>query len=362
MEKGSTLSELWKRPDWWPSHIQRNAAQTMIVYLDLKDWINLARCVQSLTAPAGYGELLASARAAREADVALFPLSGTHYMEMSGLADPRQRADIAGVMEELSGFRVLLGRQTLMRLEIESALDAAGAPAAGQVAALPLIGYSAGWAFGMRGGLRVRDGNGNDITDQVREEGWYIEAAAQVERQLLAGPSDEEADMLRREYGYRPESSWETAERRAQQERELVQRLDAEPVWRRGRLRDVISARELSLEWIDTLTEATMSRGTSIGAVAGGREEIRGFADALPSNFVAITLKTAYHRNAQTVWQVNDIHDIDALSVAVPYCDAVLTDKAARSALVGAKVDRRFGTFLPRMPAELTDWLNDLRG
>jgi hypothetical protein len=80
----------------------------------------------------------------------------------------------------------------------------------------------------------------------------------------------------------------------------------------------------------------------------------------MPSCRVSISLKTRYHRDARHRWTVNDIHDIDALAVAVPYCDAVFTDKAARSALAASPDLRPFGTFLPRRPVELADWLTGL--
>jgi len=44
-------------------------------------------------------------------------------MEMSGIKDPRQRLDLALVMQELSGFAVSLGRSTIMSLETEAGLD-----------------------------------------------------------------------------------------------------------------------------------------------------------------------------------------------------------------------------------------------
>ena len=69
-------------------------------------------------------------------------------------------------------------------------------------------------------------------------------------------------------------------------------------------------------------------------------------------------MKTAYHRNGQHNWTVNDIHDIDAWAVAVPYCDAVLTDKAARNAVVSTKVDRQAATFMPRTAGDLVEWLD----
>ena len=45
----------------------------------------------------------------------------------------------------------------------------------------------------------------------------------------------------------------------------------------------------------------------------------------------------------------------------MPYCDAALTDKAAQSALSTAKLDRKYGTFLPRTPRALPDWLEASR-
>lgn len=36
-------------------------------------------------------------------------------------------------------------------------------------------------------------------------------------------------------------------------------------------------------------------------------------------------------------WIANDIYDIDVLSIAVPYCDAVFTDEAARNTLAASR-------------------------
>jgi len=78
----------------------------------------------------------------------------------------------------------------------------------------------------------------------------------------------------------------------------------------------------------------------------------------MPHTQVAISMKTSYHRNPSHQWTINDIADIDALSVAYAYCEVVFTDKAARSALANSKELRGFGAFLPRTAQQLTDWLN----
>ena len=85
-----------------------------------------------------------------------------------------------------------------------------------------------------------------------------------------------------------------------------------------------------------------------------------GFWAAMPQVQVAISIKTRYHRNTARVWTTNDISDIDAMSIAYPYCDAVFTDREARAAMADTRELRRFGTYLPQRPDELTAWLDDL--
>jgi hypothetical protein len=84
------------------------------------------------------------------------------------------------------------------------------------------------------------------------------------------------------------------------------------------------------------------------------------FMGPLPHIQVAVSLKTRYHRNPRHLWSVNDIIDIDAVSVAYAYCEAVFPDKAVRNALLSSRELRTIGTFVPRHPGELADWLSAL--
>jgi hypothetical protein len=272
----------------WPLRVVQPARPPALVYLDLNHCIYLARTAAGLTAPDGYDDLHRAAIAARRQSRAVFPLSGTHYMEMSGILDPAQRTAVAEMMEDLSGFQVLLGRVTIAELEIDAMIDAlVDSEPAGQ--RIDLLGPTFGRAFGMRGGLTIRDANGNDSSASMREEvgdGEYerimAKASLEFERAMLAGPPDEEIAALRA-VGYAPEKAREVTERRAQQERDLSGRLDHEDKWRRGRLRDVVSASELTHEWIDQITRATMARGTDIGQVVGkDQARMRAFADGMP--------------------------------------------------------------------------------
>ncbi len=100
----------------------------------------------------------------------VFPLSAEHYMEMSGIADPRQRFDVAAVMEELSGFASLVSRTIVMRVEVEAAVDTIAHPRPEPYAAVPVLCQGVLQAFGRRGGLRIRDESGKDVTEAVRRE------------------------------------------------------------------------------------------------------------------------------------------------------------------------------------------------
>jgi hypothetical protein len=78
----------------------------------------------------------------------------------------------------------------------------------------------------------------------------------------------------------------------------------------------------------------------------------------MPSSEVAIELKTAWHRNPAKTWAANDVHDIDALALAVPYCDIVVTEKACHHVLKNAGIDKRMHTLLLRDLRDLTLSLN----
>ena len=153
----------------WPPRVVQPARPPALIYLDLNHYINLARTAAGLQVPDGYGGLLRAATAARQQDRAVFPLSETHYMEMSGILDPAQRTAVAEVMESLSGFPVLLGRVTLAELEIDAMIGAL--LSLGSAAErIDLLGPTFGWAFGMRCGLTIRDADGSDSSASMREE------------------------------------------------------------------------------------------------------------------------------------------------------------------------------------------------
>jgi hypothetical protein len=337
-------------PYVWPSRLLRPDDGGQLVYLDLNHWIALARAATGHAAGGRFQDALALLRELCGAGRLVCPLSSTHYMEMSAIGNERRRFDVTAVMEELSGFRCLIPRDVVMEIEFEAMLDELGHESPDPHDAVELLGRGVLRAFGMRGGLRIRNRQGDDVTDATRRgwpggpdafDVWAADSERLLDRSALRGPSAQEEPSLRSQ-GWDPTVARQVAERRAEQERAQVSRFDAEPEYRRGRLRDVVAARYLALEAEPQFQRAMRTRGIDRPSMLlSDLDMARTFTDSLPSADAYITVMAERHRDPNRRWTANDIFDIDALSVAVPYCDIVVTDKAAaHSANVTGLADR----------------------
>lgn len=349
----------------WP-HLVRPAVP--ILYLDLNHFINLAKVRwHSGGAPTGYAELWDALCSAVDSGRVVVALSAEHVWEMHGISDHRQRLDVAEVMEELARFQFLLGRAEIGQLEIEAGIrHILGEPE--PPVPLPLIRATIGQALGIVGGVKIVDDSGQDVSERTcrevgiaKYEALIARATLTFERGLLAGPSDRDAEILRSEYDYAPEVARASGASRLAFELDLSAKLRADERWRRGRLRDVVTAREFAHEWLDILNRINRER------VKSGQEdfdvsdtEVLGLIAAMPHSQVAISLKTRYHRNPEHRWSTNDIVDIDAVSVAFAYCDAVFTDNGVRHTLLSSRELRAFPTVVPERPADLVSWLSSL--
>jgi hypothetical protein len=344
----------------WPPALLLPRRPPSLVYLDLNHWIGLAKAATGHPDGTRHVPALVACRAARAAGRAVFPLSAAHYMETARIKDPAQRRDLAVVMEQLSGFATLMSRPVVMRLEIQAVLDARLGAGPDPYGVVPLVGHGFGPAFGRDGRLRVRDGNGDDVTDRLpdKHEERLADAALTAQRAILAGPEDDQIEDLRAR-GWAPESAAAVTERRAAQERELVGILNADPGSRKRRLRDTVAAREAVIELSDMLTDDLTGRGLRVVDAMPDRQAARDLIRSMPTSDVAVALKTQMHRNGQraALWSTNDVYDMDALALAVPYCDAVVTEKHAASALALEGMPDRYRTAVLRELAALADWL-----
>ena len=214
------------------------------------------------------------------------------------------------------------------------------------------VGIGAGWAVGKRIAPSVVDGHGRDVTTEAfatlpPELRPFMDpefVSYTLTGMVIEGPANpsEEADL--RAGGWNPQALTEMMDNRVLLESQFVKDLDeyiaTDPSsvdWRKGRLRDIVSARELFLETNETFSaildqqELTIQDVFDMSGTPGAIRHNRCITDAMPTFDVAVTLKTSYHRNPNHPWTRNDIFDIDAMSTVLPYCDVVVTDKEMTS-------------------------------
>ena len=189
--------------------------------------------------------------------------------------------------------------------------------------------------------MKIRNSAGGDGSDAVRAQmtdadfdKLMARMNYEMERRMLRGPSDEDLEVLRADPNFQPEVAIEGQKQRVQWELDTERVLKEHPKWRRGRLRDVIGAREIVHEWMDMYTRMRIDRGKAgMPDFDPPDDEMRSFMGSMPHTQVAISVKTWYHKKPLHKWTVNDIVDIDAVSIAYAYCEAVFPDKAVRAAL-----------------------------
>ncbi len=345
-----------------------------LVYLDLNHWINLSKCKSGHKDGQRYRVAFDACAAAVDEDSALFPISLSTIMEINAIRDPLQRLRLRQTIEQLSRFRAVLPRAVTAALEFEQVLANRLDRIRARTAPRDFVGIGAGWSIGRSIAPSVVDGQGKDVTAEVLpslrpELRPFLDPefmSYTLTGMVIEGPANpsEETDLRAR--GWNPQALTEMMDNRVLLESQFVNALDeyiaTDPSsvdWRKGRLRDVITGRELLHQTNETFSAVLDQQGLTVEDIfdnSGTPSAIRHnrcITDAMPTFDVAVTLKASYHRNPNHPWTRNDIFDIDAMSTVLPYCDVVVTDKEMTS-----HVDRT--ALAERLDTKVLSSLDDL--
>ncbi|MFD8296600.1 hypothetical protein ACFV13_10305 [Streptomyces bauhiniae] len=337
------------------------------VYLDLWVWIRLASAAAGRPRERFDLQLLTAVQDASAAGVA-FPISETHHVEVSKIADPQQRDALARTMLSVSRFCTLRSRRVLVRHQFLQAMHARLGRPTFRPTPPRVLGTGALWASrGEEAPLTLRDSKGRMVDPDVIPGGAsFVRAANQwAEFKLLAGPQDAEVADLRR-HGYRPEEVAKVIAGRVDWEAEYKEILASGPI-SRDELRVRVQAREMTHEYLTLISKLCNEYHLDLNRAVGGdpdrpgsgRAGIVAFSDHIPTMRIAVDLKVELFR-ARKPWTSNAVHDIDALSGAVPYCHVVVPDGEMADFLSRSKVQRRIGTRIIHKVPQLLDVLTDL--
>ena len=333
-----------------------------IVYLDLKDWIAFAKVVSGHKDGGKYREVFGLCQQAVDSGAVVMPLSPATYTEIMNRKSHRQRQDICTAIELLcDGYKTILSGFVLGVLELDQALYERGTQDRLSCEFVPYIGAGAAHATGRSVTPRIVDETGRDVTlptlhPTVQATFGKDRIAQMLSHGAIAGPSDEPEEEELRSSGWNPESIAQMYETMAASENAFATSLASEEHqpdlrrgeqydWRNARIRDGVAAREVidrvlpCLEHLGVSPFDVFDLDTSPEALQHNRE----LADCLPTFDVAVTLKHSLHHDKRH-WKVNDIFDIAALTVALPYCDVVCTDKEMRHHINKTGIAQRFQT------------------
>lgn len=320
----------------------------LTVYLDQNKWIDLARAETGHPLGAPYVDALAAFKRAVAEGRARFPLSSAHYFETGKQSSLERRIALARMMMRLARQLRIAPPHDIVPWEIRCALI--------KVLDLPLpvpekqvFGSGVAHAFAAPQ-LRFTSSpewRGKALPAHVQEMLRPI-VEAECEARVLADyvPTDGPASVRL----HLENHTALTGNRFADGQRAVATWISE---LGRHRLGDVMLATAFA-DISEPLAVAATQLGIASEQLADNARDI---LEQIPSRWVEMKLRSQRQANPQKPWERNDLNDVIALSIAVPYCDVVVTEKSWASLVNAAKVGKRFDTLVTR---DLNDVVNRL--
>jgi hypothetical protein len=321
----------------------------LTVYLDQNMWVALAQAERGHPSGATSVGALAVFKQAVDEGRVRFPLGTTHYFETGKQRDRRRRMELAATMVRLAGTVRIAPPQTVVPWELRRAL----VEVLGLTTTTPdiaLFGSGVSHAFGSDRltFTAPTEWEGLTLPPEVLPE-LQRRGEAAWEALLLASVAATDGHEAVRVAINQFERATDARFVRGQQE-------VAAAVKEHGRHQlDRIMLATAYTDIREPLARATIDLGITI---TGLGKKFPAILEATPSRWVEMKLRHQRQANPQKSWHGNDLNDIVALSVAVPYCDVVVTERSWSSMLAAAKVPERFGTTVTRRLQDVADRLS----
>ena len=321
-----------------------NDQKPRTVYIDINHWYALGRA--DMGSPDKLEHVAVLRRLQDEVDAGrlVIPLSSVTYTELTENPRDQIREAAADVMLKLSRLVTIAPRDKIVDEELARELNRRfGRPAF--PIKVPKIGYGVGFAFGTLGRVKA-----TGFTDSERDRieahmgktiaDLELEANALFEYWLLSTPRS----LRDRIPGFEPVPTRQDASAELAEIQIMVDNLHSDKEIA-TRPMDAVAARQLCRDIFDNFKRALASAGFVTSFPLRNKQELTDFLEHLPTQRVATSLKYNYVKQTSTAWKINHLRDIEALSVAIPYTDAVVTDADVWDvATHRAHLDMEFGT------------------
>ena len=320
--------------------------QTKLVYLDQKDWITLSRGY--------YGRSSETIRRvtnlvlkASDKETAIFPLSLVHLDETLRNLNPKRRIRLASFMVKVSkGYAILPSTSLIMEAEVRQAtLKKLGLPTTDL--RKYVIGRGISHMLGTRAELKRKEGTvGPDLTEEnKRKILGYIESPDALLFLLTSQSLAEESQQITQMHA-------SVVKKMEEIRRRSTKIIDKD-------LRYRASLAEFLIDpigkWLAKLHVELNLPKDAIVRKDWTKKDYMEFFETMPTAYCLFTLAYRRDQYLQRPIDKNDINDIAALSIAIPYCDIVVTESMWASISKQSKLDKKYNTLILSSVKQLED-------
>ena len=320
------------------------------IYLDQDKWIDLARARIGHELGKTYIAAYEAAKAAVEAGRASFPLSSAHYFETHKSAVAQRRVDLAHTMLELSRLDAIAPPHVIVPYEIEAALIEVLGLANDPPQPLKVFGHGANHVHATRMFTYTapEEFEGHLLPTDLRN---LVTVRGQTHLEIITLADYPEFGNKHIQLN---EHMRLTGTKFVYGQNTVRDRLGE---LGRHRLGDMMTATAI-VDIVDPLLATAERLAVDLERLFdSGPALITRFLEAMPSRWVEKELRRLRQSNPQKRWEGNDLNDVTALSIAVPYCDVVITEGSWTAMINNQKINRRFNTQVLRNLRELPDLL-----
>lgn len=311
------------------------------IYLDQNKWIDLARAEDGRPDGVSFVSTLSIAREAVRSGEAVFPLSFPHCHETGRAPRLSQRKCLARLMVELSQGVVLRSLSQVIRDTLRDAVRVLfGEPTRPNCAS----------PFG-RGledvvGFRLENTLGYNAVERAKKLRPHLDTPSAWTDVL----SHSLVDSRKKTNARLAEIGKQAA----------VAREDDRELWKGssdGEIRRILAARA-TLHFIDDLQQSLGEIGRTMEQWGEmGPDRLLKFWESIPCVSAQIELELALHRDKSKKWTSNDLADLNAMSLAIPYCDFVVTEKYWTHVARTRGLGTRFATSVVNNLSKLDEFL-----
>jgi len=324
----------------------------LVIHLDTKDWIELARGYYGRAPGLQSTAKLILARA--ESGKAIFPLSLVHFIETVRNQNSKGRKRLAEYVMRVSQGWAILPAPMIVNLEIEDAC-------------LRLLG-SNGYdlqSFAIRRGLSQLVGAKADLEVEDTNPNHPIPEATkrELKNYLLGTVETPEALLFLMQSGLNESRLKKEQERSKKVVEELEQIRSSES----SRIKDNSLRRRVAMAnyFRSVINPKLCTFLMSIGSdpyilankvLTDQKSTIR-FFQSMPTSYCLVML--TFYRDMQRARRIasNDLNDIMSLSIAIPYADVVVTERMWHTAILQTKLDRLYQTVVLKSAKDLSPTL-----